>query len=297
MLESMSASEDQLELRQLTPIEIPQALELSKEAHWNQVSDDWKFMITEGKAFGFFTHEDNLVASALALPFQGTFGWISMVLVTSIWRRKGLATRLLQRGIEILEADEKTPILDATDAGRKVYLSLGFNDLYLISRLERSVIKTAKTLPTDLPPSIAIRQIDESDLTLLAAWDEQFFGADRSILLSNLLHRNPHLAFLAEDTSKSLLGFAMGRIGRDATQIGPVVSSDPVIAIHLIQTALRQCKEAVFIDVPNHHEETHKWLSKIGFSCQRNFMRMGKSITDPIDQPGAIFAIAGPELG
>ncbi len=112
-LDSMSASQDQLELRKLTSIDIPQALELSKEAHWNQVADDWQFMITKGNAFGFFTSENELIASALALPFEGSFGWISMVLVTSEWRRKGLATKLLQHGIEILESNGKN-----SDAGR-----------------------------------------------------------------------------------------------------------------------------------------------------------------------------------
>ncbi len=188
-------------------------------------------------------------------------------------------------------------MLDATDAGRKVYLSIGFNDLYPISRLERKETTPDKTEHTDLPPSITLRQINETDLANLSIWDKQFFGADRSSLLSNLFHRNPHLAFLAEDNSKALLGFTMGRKGRNATQIGPVVSPDPQIATHLIQKLLIQCNESIFIDVPVHHGETHKWLTEIGFSCQRNFIRMGKGITTPFDQPNTIFAIAGPELG
>jgi GNAT superfamily N-acetyltransferase len=293
----MSAPQDQLELKDLTSADISQALELSKEAFWNQIADDWQFMIGKGNAFGFFTPDKRLIASALALPFEGTFGWISMVLVTSEWRRKGLATKLLQRGIQILEANRKTSMLDATEAGRKVYLSMGFNDLYPITRLERNGKKQIQASLDDLPSSVSIREIKESDLAELSVWDGKFFGADRSYLLSNLFHRNPHLALLAEDTSKSLLGFTMGRMGRNAIQIGPTVSPNSIISNHLIQRSIGQCTGSIFIDVPNHHEETHKWLTKLGFSCQRQFMRMGKGITGPADKPDAIFAIAGPELG
>jgi len=293
----MSAPQDQLKLKDLTSIDIHQALELSKEASWNQISDDWQFMIEKGNAFGFFTPENKLIASALALPFTGGFGWISMVLVTSTWRRKGLATKLLEHGIEILESNRKIPMLDATEAGRKVYHSMEFNDLYPITRLERNNKKQIPASLEDLPSSVAIREIKESDLAELSVWDGQFFGADRSYLLSNLFHRNPHLAFLAEDTSKSLLGFAMGRVGKNAIQIGPVVSPDPQVAHQLIQKLLSQCNESVFVDVPDHHAETHERLAKIGFSRQRQFMRMGKGIANPTDKPDAIFAIAGPELG
>lgn len=293
----MQTPPDSLKFKTLTSDDIPQALELSQEAHWNQIADDWQFMISNGDAFGFSSHENQLISSALALPFEGSFGWISMVLVSASWRRKGLATKLLQQAIEILEIKGKIPLLDATDAGRKVYLSMGFNDLYPISRLEKAQGQQSQVSPLALPASVTLRQIRESDLARLAAWDQQFFGANRSTLLSNLFHRNPHLAFLAEDSDEAILGFSMGRKGQNATQVGPVVSESSQIAASLIQELLAQSNEAILIDVPDHQEKTHRWLLNSGFSCQRKFMRMGKGISEPLDKADTIFAIAGPELG
>ena len=51
------------------------ALCLSAEAGWNQVEDDWQFMLAAGQSFGFANADGKLVASGLTLEFSG-FGWI-----------------------------------------------------------------------------------------------------------------------------------------------------------------------------------------------------------------------------
>ena len=66
---------------------------LSDEAGWNQNAADWAVFFKYGTVLGFAI-ADGLVATAAALPYGDAFGWISMVLVTAEWRRRGLATRL-----------------------------------------------------------------------------------------------------------------------------------------------------------------------------------------------------------
>src|ERR1035437_3643735 len=72
---------------------------LSEEAHWNQNEADWRFFLTTGTVYGV-REENHLVATAALLPYTSANAWISMVLVTASWRRRGLATRLLDRSEE-----------------------------------------------------------------------------------------------------------------------------------------------------------------------------------------------------
>ena len=62
------------------------------------------------------------VATAIALPYGPHFGWISMVLVTNSWRRRGLATELLRSCIADLVQHALTPALDATTDGANYWL-------------------------------------------------------------------------------------------------------------------------------------------------------------------------------
>ena len=76
------------------------ALRLSQEAGWNQTQADWRLMIEAGDAVGVWSSDQQLIASALTLPFGGPFAWISMVLVTADYRHRGIATQLLRDCLE-----------------------------------------------------------------------------------------------------------------------------------------------------------------------------------------------------
>ena len=75
-----------------------------------------------GSVSGFAVRDGGrLVATALALPYPPAFGWVSMVLVHAPYRRRGLATRLVERATAALEGAGLLPVLDATPAGAEVY--------------------------------------------------------------------------------------------------------------------------------------------------------------------------------
>ena len=74
---------------------IADGMALSSEARWNQNAADWLLMLESGTAIGYQASDGQIVGSALTLPYGDQFAWISMVLVTALWRRKGLATSLL----------------------------------------------------------------------------------------------------------------------------------------------------------------------------------------------------------
>ena len=74
-------------------------LVLSTEAGWNQNEADWRFFLSQGVVFGM-RDGARLVATAALLPYSAGNAWISMVLVTADFRRRGIATKLVDACLE-----------------------------------------------------------------------------------------------------------------------------------------------------------------------------------------------------
>src|SRR4051812_20757897 len=125
---------------QLSPVsplreaELADAEALVTEAGWNQVAADWRAFLALGTVYGVRTPTGQVIATAATLPYGGGFAWISMVLVSAAWRRRGLASVLLNRCVGDLLARGFVPVLDATPAGRAVYTGLGFQDSWSFQR-------------------------------------------------------------------------------------------------------------------------------------------------------------------
>jgi GNAT superfamily N-acetyltransferase len=264
---------------------------LSAEPQWNQIAADWRLMLDTGDSFGLFTPERRLVASGLTVPFDGPFGWISMILVTQAYRRRGLATHLMRRCMEALLSKGLTPALDATPEGRQVYLHLGFKDVYRLTRLFAE-----KPQPTAFGRGVDMRPMRADDLATVAAYDRPAFGAGRERILADLQRRLPACAFVAE-TGGGVRGFIVGRDGRTCRQLGPVVAEDAATATALLMTALANIPGPVCIDVADRHTSLIGSLEAAGFSPILPFIRMIHGRSEPYDDPARIFAIGGPELG
>jgi GNAT superfamily N-acetyltransferase len=279
------------EIRRLTSADVTAAQPLSIEAGWNQVGADWRFMIEAGTAFGVDLPGGGLGASALVLPVGNRLRWISMVLVTAALRRKGVGTDLLRRCIAEAEQGGYAMGLDATELGRPVYLPLGFRDLYRISRwrLER------KPAPTQPPAGLTIKPLSDDTLQMLLAWDSERSGLQRRAILCHLRDRQPGMAFVAERDGKPL-GFVLGREGRVATQIGPLVADDDQTALALLQAAIQHSAAPYFIDVPDSRMHMRAWLEGQGAAAPRYFIRMVKGEARQIETAGSVYAIGGPEL-
>lgn len=282
------ASSEVLHRRAIGIDDVPGALALSTEAGWNQIAADWALMLERGHGIGVIAPGGRLVASALAHGF-GPFGWISMVLVTREYRRRGLATELLGGCIDALRAEGITPGLDATEAGRRVYEPLGFLPVYGLERLRAEMPRPAAS------PDGRLRQVVKADLPGLVAYDAVVFGADRGPILGHLLERAPDVAFLAEENG-AVRGFVLGRDGREATQIGPLVADDAPLATALVDRALAATSGPVYIDAIERQAAFRHHLAACGFLHQRRFTRMLLGRDAPFGEPARSFAIAGPEL-
>jgi hypothetical protein len=277
----------------IAPHEAAAVWPLSIEAGWNQNLADWRFMLGAGRGFGLKNAAGAWEASSLVLPLGQQLAWISMVLVTMSRRSGGVGTSLLKRCLDEVKANDAVAGLDATEQGRPIYLKLGFHDLYKISRWH---LKAAASVVAP-PAGIAVRPFTIADLPRLATYDRPLSGMERPTLLAHLATRQPDLAWVAETPSGKLAGFALGREGRGASSIGPVIADSEAVALALISKATGAAKGPFIIDVPEAHGEVRRWLEAGGAVSPRGYMRMTLGTAKKLDDPSHVFALAGPELG
>jgi GNAT superfamily N-acetyltransferase len=305
MVLDLAAPPEGLAARALGAADLAACTDLAVEAGWNQTERDWALMLEIGAGVGLHDAQrgGRLVASAIALPYDAAtrqsrpIGFISMVLVTPAWRRRGLATWLAERCVRALERLGCLPTLDATPAGEEVYRKLGFAGGVRLDRwrAERHAPGGAierVPLPTDI-------ELDKaSDIAPLVALDARAFGAARRRVLEGLQARRADLAWVARRAGAPV-GFVLGRDGRTATHIGPVVADDAVIAAALLAQALHHVEGAAIVDLLRGRAALAGMLADAGFACVRAFTRMdrGRADRDDAARAATLFAVAGPELG
>ncbi|TNE40610.1 MAG: N-acetyltransferase [Alphaproteobacteria bacterium] len=271
----------------LGPEDIDGAMDLVVEAGWNQIAEDWRLMCQAGEAI--VLREDNGIpgATALALPYPGGFGWISMVLVTSVLRRKGLATQLLNDRVAWLQARGLVPVLDATEAGEQVYLKAGFATGLRFTRWQGE--RTGAHAPQG-----DIRVASETDLHWIQALDAAVFHADRGDIILDFLYRPGSKCFVS---NHSKTGFIIARQGLRATQFGPLVADTEEEAIQLLDAALSETDGPVFFDLLDTRSKLAAHVASLGFEKQRGFARMSLGQAPDFDGGGRTMIIAGPEYG
>ncbi len=290
-----------LPIERLARADFAACQELVVASGWNQVPDDWQLFMDQGAVFTMPDADGTLAATAAILPFAPDFGWISMVLVRQSHRRRGLATALIAHGIAQLRRQGLVPMLDATPAGREVYLRQGFVDGWSITRWRRPADQDHAAAPaagaTTEPAadSVAVRPLAASDWPWLARHDRSVFGADRQALLRCLARRSANFACVAERDGRPS-GFLLGRGGRTATQIGPVIADDPLCARRMIEHALARLRGAVLIDTLDQHTALREQLQGAGFSVERGYTRMALAHPRGFGDADRMMAIAGPEL-
>jgi len=277
---------DGIAIVRLGPDDAPDGLVLSTETHWNQNEADWRFFLREGLVFGVRADGGQLVATAALLPYSAGNAWISMVLVTESWRRRGLATKLVDTCLNAATRQGLTCWLDATPAGAGVYGPLGFTPTLQLRRLRLE----NSALPGADPPAL----LAAGDLAQLIPHDHHAMGFDRSALLAEFAGR-PGSRLLSNGGAIALV-----RDGRTARHIGPLFAdsgaNSPDRALVLVDAIARSETGPLLIDAVSTSEKFLQGLTASGWKIERPFQRMrfGRATAKPTEQP---FAVAGPEFG
>jgi len=288
----MSETFNQIEFRDMRTADITVGLELCRASRWNQLQHDWELFLTLSPAgCRVAVKYGRVVGTVTTVSYQNKFSWIGMVLVDPAERRQGLGTKLLQEALGIPRWQQSIG-LDATPAGREVYLKLGFVDDCRLSRMETVV--SAGIARGDQNPA---RRMVESDWQAVCELDRAVFGADRRTLLEWLFDAAQEYAW-GIFRGEKLLGFTLGRHGFNFEQLGPVVAEDREVAAQLVSACLAEQTGKTFIlDATLHDEEWRQWLESAGFREQRPFIRMFRGEVPVRQESGRQFAILGPEFG
>jgi len=257
-------------------------LALSMEAHWNQNEADWRFFVTQGTVFGVRDHDGHLIASAALLPYASGNAWISMVLVTQNWRRRGLATKLVDCCLDAAAKLGLNSWLDATPAGAAVYGRLGFTPALQLRRLRLENSTPAK--------GEALQLLSVCNLEPFSARDISTMGFDRRALLAELSVR-PGSRLLSNGPAMALV-----RDGRKARHIGPLFADDLDHALTLVRTIVQSETGPLLIDAVSSQAEFLKGLTDSGWTVERPFQRM-RFGPATVQTAELSFAVAGPEYG
>jgi GNAT superfamily N-acetyltransferase len=274
---------------QLRETHLAACLALSKSANWNQNEADWRLMLGLGHGWGVMLADGTLAASTMVLPYNG-FSWVSMVLVLPEHRKKGFASRLLRVAIADLKKRGQTPILDATPAGHVVYVQEGFHETWGFKRY------ALLSSPIAVAPAGKVRSISRADWPEILKLDARAFGASREAVLRDLAARLPQAALLAEGDAE-IAGFVLGRDGREARQLGPLVARNAQAATDLLDAAMCRVEIPVYIDIADHAPSLQSRAQRRGFEIQRPFTRMVHGAREAPGESSLVCCPAGPELG
>ncbi|MBV8836691.1 MAG: GNAT family N-acetyltransferase [Alphaproteobacteria bacterium] len=276
----------------LAPSELADAEALVAASGWNQVAADWRIFLHLGTVYAV-RDGARVIATAATLPYGNTCAWISMVLVSEAYRRRGLATRLLRQCIDDIVATGGVPVLDATPAGRTVYRYLGFKDAWGFARL-RSAQRT--DVPKGADDQVDVQRISDRTWPALCAYDAAVFGLDRRALLSRMRGRLPAANLFAAREGR-IAGLLLGREGRTAAHLGPLIAEDDATALALLRRALPSLEGNLYIDIADAKSTVRDALEACGFAPQRPFTRMLHGRARSFDDLRRTYAVIGPEFG
>jgi ribosomal protein S18 acetylase RimI-like enzyme len=280
-------------IRQMIASDLDQALGLSIEEGWNQTEKDWKLLVENTDNVCIVAEKDGrIVGTATALNHSGKTAWIGMVLVDKPSRGQGAGKMLMTYIISSLGKVDSIK-LDATPAGLPLYKSLGFIDEFSIYRMSTTSLRSneyrysgdrPKNVPKDLLPKL-IEQ------------DASIFGSERDYLLKELYRSFPNKVFAYAEGNNSW-GYVFGRNGTRFNYIGPVCASSTEAAKGLVSAALEPLhSKPVAIDVLADKTDLIGWLESIGFTKQRDFVRMYLRENPHPGKPEFQYLIGGPEFG
>ena len=275
-----------LEMELLSAGDLDAGLQLSGEAGWNQRPEDWLLYLEHGHTVGCRTDDGTIVGTAAAMPYEGGYGYLALVLVTPDWQRRGLGTRMVEHCLSWLDDRHMIPLLDATAAAAGGYRRQGFGPMLELYRWEID-------LPPPEPATGVAVDAGATDLATMVELDAQAFGAARPRLLDDIRRR----AGTRGITAPSGDGFAMLRRGRRAAQIGPLIAPDDRVAIALLDTVMAGAGGDIIIDVPKSQTAFGTALEAKGFMRRRSFLRMVRG--EPPAPPGPVhlYASTGAEYG
>lgn len=196
----------------------------------------------------------------------GAFAYVGLLGVHPTFQRRRIGLALMERILAWLDEHGcPNAVLDATEAGRPLYTSLGFVEE------EKSLVLQQDTTAQLLCSCELVSELRSTDLAELVAFDTPLFGADRQAVFAAFLNEFPDRAFVARNQVGQIVGYLFAQ----PQKFGPWAASTLEASEALLATALRLSFNGVpHVLVPSSNRSATALLCRYGFNKQRSLSHM-----------------------
>lgn len=277
-----------IQIRALTPDDLPLAHGLSREQQWPHRERDWARMLEMGDGI-IATSDDGVVGTTMWWPQGDDHATIGMVIVSGAAQGMGVGRQLMEAAIERL--GDRSLILNATDEGLNLYRSLGFEAFGSIYQHQGAAFSVP--IP-QLIPNERVAPLKVGEWPDIVTLDREATGIDRGHIISYLCEY-AHGVVLNRDGEQA--GYAFFRRFGRGYSIGPVVAPDiggakALISHWLGSNAGMFCR----LDIPE-DPGLAGWLDDLGLPCVGRVTRMCRGTPPKPGTASSPFAIISQALG
>lgn len=270
-------------IRPLFVTDLDAALELSRQAGWEDVYADWKRLL-DWQPDGCFAAvlDDRLIGTVTTIRYGTELAWIGYMLVDVAHRRRGVGRSLMRVALsKLAEHGMARVMLDGSALGRPLYEKSGFRPLYAVDEWTG-----VPSLPHAHRPRLTV-----DHLPAVAAYDLPRFGADRGRVLFRLAAEFPDLARVDLDGDGAVRGYILGCRRERAITIGPWLHEDARGAAQLLGSVLGSCGgQPLQVRVPEVNAAAGEILERAGLRRTGADTRMILGDAEPPGQPEAVYA-------
>ena len=240
------------QISSLTEAHASAARGLTAAVGWGHRREDWLLALSAGQGLGAFDANRTLRGALMWFPYGPRHASVGMLAVDPSLHRAGIGRALMDR--TITEAGDRALLLISTDAGRRLYDTLGFHVI------GSNAAHTGTAAAAG--PSNGVEPAQADDLHAVTALDAAALGYPRDALMTALATAGEVAVLRAGD---QVVAFALCRRFGSGHVIGPVVARNTDEARRLTAYWLaRRAGDSVRIDVPAEHAELAAWLIEQG---------------------------------
>ena len=273
-------------LRPMTEDDLPRAHGLSRLVQWPHRQEEWSFNFKLGR--GLVAEQgDETVGTVMWWPYGADAATLGMVIVDPDRQGAGIGRGLMAAALEQL--DGRRVMLNATEAGLRLYQSLGFQPIGDIRQHQGAAFEVPFA---PLGKGERIRPIGRRDGNALAALDANATGLARGGLITALLDEAEGVVL---DRDSEAIGFALYRRFGRGHAIGPVIAPTVEGAKALISHWMAS-NPGVFMRVDVLGDSgLSPWLDDLGLIGFSPVTTMARGMPSP--RAGGYWAIASQALG
>ncbi len=211
----------------------------------------------------------------------GSVGWFGNFVVKPEYRGQGAGRLLLEYAINYLKSKGVETIgLYGYPYLEKYYSKFGFKtDNAVLTVMYNSNVQLGTVMYNS---NVQLGSLDtfefaaQPDFSVLARFDCDFFGADRSYLLRSILRDRSSLCY-ASFVDGEMVGYVLSKNCGSISEVGPLVcrSDLPDVALELLKAMLqRLVNRQVFLYLPQNQRGFETFLLSVGFRKNFSLSRM-----------------------